>query len=403
MKINRHIIQAFGVILASNSCIYATGIEQAYHDPTAAARGNAFSATADTPSAVHYNPAGLVWQEAPAIQGFSMFSRTNIRHDNISGGNQDAYQTILTGAFFANYPGLANDRLALGLGVIIPHGMGIEWSDNSLLRSIAQEATLTHMIISPTLSYRVNDCLSVGLSLNYAYDDLELTRGLFIPGDSFTFKGTGDGWGASLGVLWKPTDQWSVGMTYRSSIETHISGSATTETLVPVVSQSTVSGKTEFDYPQQIVAGVAYTPNDRWLFELNVQWTEWSAYKDFRLELPTGDLISPNNYDDTFLVGFGARYRLSDQIDLNFGYLYSQAAVSDSSYNAFVPDAPLHILSVGVDSYINNWKLSAAVLYGHREERKVSGSPISPTSMLSSDGTWKADGVSLLFGATLSF
>lgn len=382
--------------------LWATGIEQAYQDPSAAVRGNAFAATADHPSAVHYNPAGLVWQQSPALQSMTLFSRTRIRHNNASGGRQNGYHNSLTGGFFAAYPGLWNDRLAVGLGVTIPHGLGIEWDDDSLLRSIATEGTLIHLLISPAVSVKLTDSLSVGISLNYAHDELELKQGLFVPGDGFQFKGSGDGWGASVGLLWKANEKWSLGLTYRSAIRTDIRGTARTDTLFPTVSSSRERGKTDFDYPQQVVLGAAYRPNDKWLIELNVQWTDWSTQGDFRLELPSGDLVTGFDYKDTVLAGIGARYQINECLDLNFGYLYSTAAAPEKTYSPLVPDAPLHVLSAGLDWRRGQWKYSAGVLYGHREKRSVSGSPVSLAGV-SSDGTWRTDGLSLLLGAVYSF
>jgi len=382
---------------------FGTGIEQAYQDVTAAARANAFIATADHPSAIHYNPAGLIWLDGPAVQSMTFISRSSIRHDNVSGATQDSYQTALTGSFFAAYPGLANDRIAVGLGVTIPHGLGIEWKDDSLLRSIGIEGKLIHLVISPSISFKINDRLSVGLSINYAHNDLEISQGIFVPGDSFSFEGSGDGWGATMGILWKATDKWSLGITYRTQLETEIKGTATTETIFPGVSKSKEKGSAGFDFPQQVIVGAAYKPNDMWLFECNVQWTDWSTYDTFKLELESSSLVVPYNYEDTLLIGLGARYSVSRKVDINFGYLYSTAAVPDDTYSPFVPDAPLHVFSVGMDYKKDQWKLSAAVLYGHRETRRVSGSPVSPTAGVSSDGKWKTDGVSLLFGGTYSF
>ena len=38
---------------------HALGTRIADQDPTATSRGNAFAATADNPSAIYYNPAGI--------------------------------------------------------------------------------------------------------------------------------------------------------------------------------------------------------------------------------------------------------------------------------------------------------------------------------------------------------
>ena len=380
-----------------------TGIEQAYHDSSAAARGNAFVATADRASAVHYNPAGLAWLESPEAQIMTLFSRSEVRHENKLGSFQKKYQTAQTGSLFAAYPGLVGGNLALGLGVTVPHGLGIEWDDSSLLRSLGTEGYLLHAVVSPTASWKLNDHLSMGVSLNYAHDELELRQGLVAVGDSFQYEGSGDGWGASVGMLYRPSEEWSIGLTYRSAIRTYLDGEAVTRTIFPVVGESEERGETGFRYPQQVVIGAAYRPTDRLLLELNVQWTDWSKYDDFQLRMPSGVISSPYDYGDTLLVGVGARYRVSDRVDLNAGYLYSTAAAPDRTYSPLVPDAPLHVFSLGIEGGGDSWKWSVALLYGHRESRSVEGSPVSPLTGVSSDGKWRTDGLSFLSGLTYRF
>ena len=92
----------------------ATGIEQAYHDATAAARGNAFAATADTPAAVHYNPGGLAWQDELAVQGtfFGTWSDTEFRGAVGRERTTDTFKA--TGALFATVP---LDKVTLGFGL----------------------------------------------------------------------------------------------------------------------------------------------------------------------------------------------------------------------------------------------------------------------------------------------
>ena len=60
-----------GLFLAIVSCLapttipaaHALGIRILHQDPDATARGEAFTATADKPSAIYYNPAGLTQLE----------------------------------------------------------------------------------------------------------------------------------------------------------------------------------------------------------------------------------------------------------------------------------------------------------------------------------------------------
>ena len=102
------------ILLPLAQQLSATGIEQAYHDAIAAARGNAFAATADTPAAVHYNPAGLAWQDTASITGtfFGTWSESSYRGALGSQTTSERFKN--TGSLFAAIP---FERFTLGLGL----------------------------------------------------------------------------------------------------------------------------------------------------------------------------------------------------------------------------------------------------------------------------------------------
>ena len=55
------------LLLAAAASLHANGFYIPVQDPFAASRGNAFVATADRPSAVFYNPAGLTQLDSAAV------------------------------------------------------------------------------------------------------------------------------------------------------------------------------------------------------------------------------------------------------------------------------------------------------------------------------------------------
>ena len=55
------------LLLATVTGLHANGFYIPVQDPFAASRGNAFVATADRPSAVFYNPAGLTQLDSAAV------------------------------------------------------------------------------------------------------------------------------------------------------------------------------------------------------------------------------------------------------------------------------------------------------------------------------------------------
>lgn len=371
----------------------ATGIEQAYHDAVAAARGNAFAATADSPAAVHYNPAGLAWQDQAAVSGTFFGTWSESSYNGPLGNVTTSERFKNTGSLFAAIP---FDRFTLGLGLTSPHGLSIDYQDTSALRSLALDAELAHLVFDAQLSGKITKQLSFGAGLAIAYDDLSLNQGLFVPGDSFGFEGDGWGLGFKAGLLWKPHEKHSFAITYRSEIDVEIDGSARTRTIVPGPSDTSVDSSTEFNHPQQWTLGYAWKPTDRWLFEVNATWTDWRSFDTFRLSLPGADLVQPYDYEPSWVIGGGVSCRLNDALTLNGGYLFGQETIPDSTFSPLVPDANLHVISAGLQYCWDTWEIAATYLYGFREDREVTGSPASPATMVTSDGQWQTDGSTVL-------
>src|SRR3954462_14942865 len=57
------------VFLATSSLVFASGTRVGLKDAFATARGDAFVATADNPSAIYYNPAGITQLEGQNARG----------------------------------------------------------------------------------------------------------------------------------------------------------------------------------------------------------------------------------------------------------------------------------------------------------------------------------------------
>src|SRR6266404_3395559 len=96
-------------------------------DPEAIARGNAFVATADNPSAMYYNPAGITQLEGQNVQVGSLFY-LNIYADYVSpSGEKTKNITKIIPVPQLGYTLTLKDMpFSFGLGVYAPYGLGME-------------------------------------------------------------------------------------------------------------------------------------------------------------------------------------------------------------------------------------------------------------------------------------
>jgi len=152
--------------------MFALGFRLADQDAEATARGLAFAATADNPSAIYYNPAGITQLDGtriltgsyaisfrekvtPAAAGSSSFTNTNQEF-------QLAPHLFITTK-------AKNSPFAFGLGIYSPYGLSVEYPDNTPFRTTARQGKIVYVAINPVVAWKIHQSLSLaaGPSFNY--------------------------------------------------------------------------------------------------------------------------------------------------------------------------------------------------------------------------------------------
>ncbi|MDB6059482.1 MAG: hypothetical protein JWO95_3326, partial [Verrucomicrobiales bacterium] len=109
---------------------FALGIRLPDQDAFATARGEAFVATADNPSAIYYNPAGISQLHGVNVRvgGYGIFLHDHFENGPTSVNTKQKLQGIPQLFVTAEIPQLP---LTVGLGLYSPYGLGLEWPDNA--------------------------------------------------------------------------------------------------------------------------------------------------------------------------------------------------------------------------------------------------------------------------------
>jgi len=219
----------------------------------AAAQGAAFSAQADDPSAIHYNPAGMT-----QLPRFQLYSGANLvsgttNFPNTSGAKTSSENGVIVnpppGSMYltASLKGLVPDvlgNLTLGLGLTAPFGLQVSYPSTGALANVTTHAALPLIDIKPTAAYRLTPYLSVGAGLDiYTFSSLlgdgqaEQKRlagpefgPLGIPsGSVLEVNGVDTAVGFNLSVLVTPLrvndkPRLNLGLVYRSPVTLKLSG-----------------------------------------------------------------------------------------------------------------------------------------------------------------------------------
>lgn len=370
--------------LASGQIARASGTRVGFKDAFAMSRGNAFVATADDPSAVYYNPAGLAQLRGQRLRAtvYDVSVKSDYHNATSSASMDDDYQAIPQ-IFYSYRPDFG--RWAFGLGVYAPFGLSTKWADNSPLRTFALKNKQTYLTYNVSAAYQFTPTLSVGAGLTYNQLSTELSRaiGVFGPNDLFRYKGDGHAVGYTVGMLWRPASEHSFGISYQA--HTSVNTSGTTDT-IPLVSAEPSSAT--FVFPEVLIAGYSYRPTPQWNLEVNLDWTNWDRFNTVTINKASGPTLLPFNWKSGFLYEFGVTRYLTSNWNVSAGYLYTENSTPDSTYTPAVPDSNRSFYSLGLGYSSGNLGANLAWHYADGGSRTVTGSPASLTGA-TADGVYE--------------
>jgi long-chain fatty acid transport protein len=374
------------------------GFRVASHDAEATARGEAFAATADNPSAIYYNPAGITQlpghQLRAGVYGLYIDATFNEHASN----QRDLHP--VPHLFYTFKP--QQLPLAFGLGLYAPYGLSSEWPEDTGFRTVGIEGNLKYGTVNPVVAWQILPTLSVGAGPTFNYSELNLRQGVLLPipnSDSFEFKGDDLFVGFNLGLLWKAHPKLHFGAAYRSETSAGYQGSTKAYGLlppdfsVPFGFQQDATGRLAF--PQHVVGGISYRPTPRWNLEVNVDWTDWERLNVLTIgqaaaapPLFPQNLEVPLHWDSSFYYELGVTRTLSEAWQVSAGYIYNENSVPDATYNPLVADLNRHFISVGTAYLTRALDLSIAYQFGYGPARSVSGSLPSAAGQ-SADGKYR--------------
>ncbi|GGH22638.1 aromatic hydrocarbon degradation protein [Mucilaginibacter phyllosphaerae] len=279
-------------------------------------------------------------------------------------GTNDSYYTkskLATPFTFYGVWGPKQSKFKFGLGVYTPFGGLTDWGNNWQGKYSLESLDLKAIYIQPTISYKLTDFLSIGGGFVYNHGIVNLTRAIPLADANGAdgqaqLKGSGHGYGWNAGVFIKASKDFTIGLNYRSKVNTTIKDGDALFTVPNSVKANFPQPNTftaSLPLPSTSSIGFGYTPSNKWLLALDVNYVHWSVYKvlgfDYAKNTPTlQDTYSPRNYKDGAAFRAGAQYQAKDNLFLRFGGGYGITPVRDGYVTPEAPDANRYYFTGGL-------------------------------------------------------
>jgi len=383
----------------------ANGLRLASQDSFATARGEAFVATADNPSAVYYNPAGITQVSGLHTRSslYTVYFDPRYQPPASAPNAGNTYHlennVAFIPQFFATYSpeGLP---LTFGVGLYSPFGGSVRWPQNTGFRTVALEGSVTYVALNPVVAWKLSEkfSLGAGVSVNYAKTDIEqgLLRNQQPFANSFKFVGDGIMVGYNVGLLWQPHETVSLGATFRGKTKLNAQG-RTEFVQEPIIRATRLDAQADYTFPLTVVVGLSYRPTPKWNIEVDADYTDWSSFgtTTIRQASPPPFPIQQNipvtlGWRASWLYELGVTRYFGDRWQVSGGYVYSENSVPDTYYSPLAADLDRHVFSLGIGRKGRRFSFDVAYQFAYGPGRTVTGS--KPSSQPAQFAGQTADG-----------
>ncbi len=341
-------------------------------------------------SGVFYNPATMTLHKGSHFQAGFVGIGLDLAYESADGTTENGRykEQAIPHGYLAKQ---MSDNLWLGLGMTVPFGMGTEFNEGWSGRDRGVEATILTYDVNPNIAWKVNDKFSIGAGVSVQYAKAQLVTHMLIP-----VAGTYDdvrarlradslAYGWNVGLMWEPTDNVRVGLSYRSEIEHNAEGDLTIKGNMSVKNPMMFEAETTVTAPAWAMLTAAWDINTQYSVYGTFRWTDWSSFDELVIESPNLSALLPgltgnqlnsvpditNKWQDTYLFTVGADYRYNDKWTFRTGIGYETSPIDiPQNRMAIIPDADRWWFSVGTNYKYNEnveFDLSFAHLRGVHE------------------------------------
>jgi long-chain fatty acid transport protein len=436
----RKLVCLFSLLIGSREITSANGIYGDGVGAHAMSLGGAEVAWAADPlSAMTANPAGLGFLADPEIDlgaegGF--FNGTFSKPGIPNGSLDDSFHALPEGAIA--YP-LGKLPMTIGLSVAPQSALLANWHYQDPAGGLGgisygyQQDKSEILLLRSALGVgvQVNSKFSIGATVGLLYNENELVAPYIFqniqspsvpnpPNGAKTLLNlhtTGFGVDATIGMIFKATEDLRFGVFYQSESIINSTGDASGNPYaqfggaqLPFSYNAEVKNK----FPQNGSAGVSWQFHPKWRATVQADWVDWSeAFDTLHISMSNGSNPGVNNalgsnfkdnfplnWSSEFVYRAGLEYHLTDNFALRIGYCYGQSPVPDSTLTPMTAAIVQHTVTAGFGYHWKHFKVDVAYQYYIPATQNVGTSELRSGEYSNSSTTVSAHVLALTTGFT---
>lgn len=260
-----------------------------------------------------------------------------------------------------------NDRWWWGLGAMARFGLSNDYEDKGWMLPLGKPSLyhvgVTTFSLQPTVAYKATDRLSVSLGAEVQY--LNFTEKVSFGAADMNLDGDSVALSGIASMFYNANEKVNMGISFRMRNDHSVRGPAK---YTPANGTTFVNGGDfwgDITFPAQLALGVSYKPTEKLLIEAN--WTNvfWSCFRAIDIymdHLPadgnpglmgtgTNDAqkhaSNMKHYQDSYRVGVGAEYTLTDAIKLRGSFIFDKSPLNEEFMDVMLPVDDRYIIGTG--------------------------------------------------------
>jgi long-chain fatty acid transport protein len=292
-----------------------------------------------------------------------------------------------------------NDKAVVSVAASVFFGLSTKYKTDSIVRYRAVESKIAAPNLNPTLAWRFNPKVAVGVGVILQHVDVTLSTMVMtalapIIGDTFLkFQGKAWGVGANAGLLYEPYVGTRIGLSVRSPIKHVLKGHVHVENAGVFATSSQTALfrdgpiKASLKTPPIANLSVAQRLSDHWTLLGDVMWTGWKVFKEIAVKRrDVAEAYTPEvqHWKDVFMYSVGARFRPLGKWDrwtFLTGVAYDCSPVRDAHRSPRLPDADRIWASAAVEYKIPESNIGFKLAYSHVMAKKAKIDVSSPGNL----------------------
>ncbi len=453
---------------------YSSGLTPSGVGAKALSLGGAFRGLADDWSASYWNPAGLAFQTKSEVNfSFMVLSpRPKFTPDVTFGVDkwevgykngmkwypEDKNFSLPSFSGFLKFPEL--NGFVSGLAFYIPYRSSYKWdlfdplpgyNNNIPYPEYDHEADITVLDFHPSVARQfMEGKLSIGAGISIQKGDFTLRKVDLVPSDlpypynnkprdlfavDNNFEGDGWGFGGNLGLLYKASPKFQIGVSIRSPITINLSGTREITVYLPMDSttalkidpidpvaanhlrgntlSSTLDSDVKLKFPADFGVGIAYMPYANLTLTCDVNLTTWSTLKELKFEEngkdPFGNEVTeykiPLEWKDVTRFSLGLEYRPHTSLALRAGYFLNPTPIPDETLTPlFFDSGEKNGITLGVGYKVKSFELGYSYEFtGYKQNFLKPSEDASPDSQTNLPGRYENANHTSYFTLTYKF